>query len=303
MSATSEESTARQRLNNYSARSTDDKTKILLTAVIDHAPNRLGVVRDIAACTEDALYDVYLCYFRALIIPSTIFLLDDLLLDSLRKYGGFDEVANFVEMTSAERHRLALRKQLWVRDNKTCKITSKVDAHYYSRHRNERPQVESRFCDVTHVLPYSLHPLLVYVERRAEGTKDVAEVISHFGAIEPHRFDEENLNSLKNVFLAIHDIHIWFGILRVWLEPMVNDLDSLYVSRINRPLKDGNDNAYRYRFRKTLDHIPGPPDGSIITFTTEDSVKYPLPDTDFFRLHAGCAKVIQAAGMSDMLDD
>ncbi|KAJ3509951.1 hypothetical protein NLJ89_g4944 [Agrocybe chaxingu] len=107
-------------------------------------------------------------------------------------------------------------------------------------------------------------------------------MLERFGGIDSIKeLDGSNLHRLENALTLSADIHSWFSDMRIWLE--------------RRP--EDPPNTYRPASTKPHVYLVGIPD--IVSFSTPDPQRLPLPDPRYLATHAACARVAHMSGAAE----
>ncbi|KAJ3511318.1 hypothetical protein NLJ89_g4167 [Agrocybe chaxingu] len=192
----------------------------------------------------------------------------------------FSSLADMIE-DAAQSHQTAKDRAL-VRDGFRCIISGKYDL------RSAVDNVElQQIPNADFALTHCAHILVeagVTVEGSAKANSAASpwSVLSRFGYEKlPEELDGAKNHRLENVVTLEVTVHSCFESNRLWLVPT------------NVP------NQYRVegRFPFLLRRYP-----SVVTFTTADEEKLPLPSRDYLAIHAACAKVAHLSGASEYID-
>jgi hypothetical protein len=120
-------------------------------------------------------------------------------------------------------------------------------------------------------------------------------VLQRFG------YDIEKLNgamvhSLPNIMTMEKDIHDRFDRLQVWFEATVS-LSFVVHRSLNTSAVQNIENQYRPKSCIATVVLP-----EVVTFTSSDPERLPLPSPKLLALHATCSKVARMSGAAEYLD-
>jgi len=139
-----------------------------------------------------------------------------------------------------------------------------------------------RSTKAAHILPFSLS-LRSQVLAEVTKSERIWEVINRFGGIGREELDGDNINRIDNVVTLGLEEHSRFRNLDTWLTEI-----------------EGQPNTYRMcKADWVLDRVLVA--GQIITFHTTDP-NLPVPNPRYPALHAACARVINACGITNHID-
>ncbi|KAL0955112.1 hypothetical protein HGRIS_004028 [Hohenbuehelia grisea] len=186
-------------------------------------------------------------------------------------------------------------KRALIRDGFKCVATGKYDAGPLARANVATAEVLAAgggwHTECAHIVPESTYfgvgnPRLgdgdadEKAQVKREYSASVLAVLQRFG-YDVSRLSGPKVHSLCNVMTLCKDPHDLFDRLQMWFE--------------------ATETPHTYRIITSDPWYMLPREG--VTFTTHDSVKYPLPSPELLALHAACAKVAHLSGASELLDD
>ncbi|KDQ16182.1 hypothetical protein BOTBODRAFT_31254 [Botryobasidium botryosum FD-172 SS1] len=266
---------AENKIQNYVPRNAEDLTVPMLSAILEHAPQRAHVAEEIYCCeTDEKLADLANRYQYGLIVP-------------MRANGAkTPEVGSHPSLSSAVENELRnedmleltkrrQHKQALLRDGNRCLVTKLLDMGTPS-HGEERINTFA-----AHIIPFSFLPSSTS-EAQIERSSHLFEVLDRFGGVQLNDENGEKINLLDNVMTLKMELHTLFGQLAIWFEPVL-----------------GEENTYQ--FRKLSDVHTGVADRTKVVFST-DHPDIPLPNPRYLAVHAACAKVVHASGVAEVID-
>ncbi|CAA7265221.1 unnamed protein product [Cyclocybe aegerita] len=190
----------------------------------------------------------------------------------------------YVYSLSATAASHAKSKQLALeRDDFSCVLTGKTDTPSIENDLVKIPQsVVPTVTRASHILNWSASEGLTDDNRNYAAAADA--VLNRFGGIDVIKeFDGSNLHRLENILSLSSDACTWFSDSRIWLERDSQGLPNTYRPSSTKP------SVY-------LAEIP-----NIISFSTPDPERLPLPDPRYLAVHVACARVAHMSGAAEYI--
>ncbi|KIO25599.1 hypothetical protein M407DRAFT_75508 [Tulasnella calospora MUT 4182] len=205
---------------------------------------------------------------------------------SHRSRPSFDDTQQTIKslMQQAPKSHKAVKQLALKRDNYRCVVTGAYDGATFQKQQETDPAFEPpttpQFTQVAHIFPDSLNQDL------AEYSATGWAVVERFGQVNmiTESLNGPNIHRVENVLTMVHSAHDLFDKLQLWFE--ATDVPNTYNMRSNR---EGN-------FRLVL-----PPIRRQVTLTSTNP-SIPLPNSNYLKIHAACAKVAHLSGAAEYLE-
>ncbi|QRW03504.1 HNH endonuclease [Ceratobasidium sp. AG-Ba] len=286
------ERNARDVIENYTAVEENDKTRRVLSALIDHSPTLKGqqnICKDIQECLSKAepdkpvstlLKELAEFYLNVMVLP-------------MRAQGGRtpktsdhpsrtlsmeqEEMLNeMISQTKRDPHAvksLALRRDGYRSSLSRLIDMPSVEAGLASR---ENTDVYVAYTEAAHIIPFSL-------SKEGERSSKIWTTLENFSGMNLlTKLSGDNINWLGNMLTLSADEHRCFGQMNGWLESV-----------------KGSPNTYV--ICGTLPYVGGLSDGAVVTFTTTDDL-LELPDPRLIAIHTACAKIYRIKAAAEHVD-
>ncbi|KIO21020.1 hypothetical protein M407DRAFT_219453 [Tulasnella calospora MUT 4182] len=256
-----------------------------------------NVQKEIDSCeTGEALRDLarfYATYFLRLFKKAKGPTPGSSSLPSRPSFDDSQETIMFL-MQEAPKSNSAVKQLALKRDNYCCVVTDAYDGATYQEWRKTNPTFEAptapRFTQAAHIFPDSLNQDLAWPDglpgKKAENSATAWAVVERFGRVNviTESLNGPDIHRVENVLTMCSSAHELFDRLQLWFE--ATDAPNTYNMCSN---DEGN-------FNLVL-----PPILRQVTLkSTNPSI--PLPNSDYLRIHAACAKVAHLSGAAEYLE-
>ncbi|KAH8828859.1 hypothetical protein DL96DRAFT_1595805, partial [Flagelloscypha sp. PMI_526] len=181
-------------------------------------------------------------------------------------------------ITTAPTSYAEAKKQALIRDNFRCVVTGKYDLEAPVDPRIIIAAGYGLSTELAYIMPEYRYFDLNKDPEEKDYSASVFAVLKCFG-YDVIQLDGDRVHSLFNVMTMSYDYRDHFNRLRIWFE------------RTNTP------NCYTCQTCMEIIQVP-----DMITFTTPDATKLPLPRPELLALHGTCAKVAHLSGAGEYVD-
>ncbi|KDR83077.1 hypothetical protein GALMADRAFT_221057 [Galerina marginata CBS 339.88] len=211
---------------------------------------------------------------------------------SSRRSESFDTVADMVgdTLTSAPQSHATAKKHALFRDGYRCVITGSYDqpSVLTIQELRKKFEVEPGFrkmerTQCAHIFAESTNADIEPGSDKRLYPATMWALMERLGYTRlPEELNGPNIHRLENVMTAALEFHSDFDLLMVWL--VATDVENKYKIEAADPLVQRQYPEF-------------------VTFTTPDSLRFPVPSPTYLAIHAACAKVAHLSGAVACIDE
>ncbi|KAF8599476.1 hypothetical protein BDV93DRAFT_497646 [Ceratobasidium sp. AG-I] len=199
----------------------------------------------------------------------------------------FEDLHNLIStsLNSTPASHADAKSYALIRDNFRCVLSGYID--YKSSVDMPQLQVEASTqnrkissTECAHILPSYVNKGIdndsTRLSLKRAYSAGVWAIAEHYGDFSAAAFDGAGMHNLRNIITLRKDLHDLFDNLGLWFEPIEGTVN-------------------QYTLGATIDSMKSDLP-AIVTFTSSDPDKLPIPNQQYLAFHAACAQVVSKSG-------